>query len=304
MLSFNNENEQKLDSDWNRPGLLKFPKLKSQLKRESKIHRDIYKEIVEKFRSRHVDETLHKIKRYDVEINLQRMLYKNDKYIGLTRNRHKESSIFGNKSLNKLNLGQITGEESLYNSCHRFEQYSKRFEERCLNEIFEANIYNHGIKNKKSSNENKKNEETDDEDKRNYYNSSSITKINKSQSVKIPIKAQSPIKQFISSSVIDFNKNAGRTSTIIESNPSNMNGISSLRNNESRFNMESILKSNSKGLLKPKKHVVIAANMRDKIVLPSIKKNNKNDENNAKDDYKDDFDDELKDINDDDHDDK
>ena len=63
MFLFSDENNQ-FSSDWNKPGLLKFPKLKPQLKQEAKMHREIYKEIVEKFESRRIEDLTYKIKRY------------------------------------------------------------------------------------------------------------------------------------------------------------------------------------------------------------------------------------------------
>jgi hypothetical protein len=218
------------------------------------------------------------------------MLYKNDKYIGLCRNKIKESSIFGNKSLNKLNLGQIMNDEGILNSCRRFEQYSKRFEERCLNDIFEANIYKDKNKNKLESDTNRK--EDEGEDKRNYFNSSSAVKLNKSQSLKLTNK--SPTKYLTSESITDFQVNAGRTSTMIESN-----NPSSLRNNDSRLNTQSLTKSNSRAMLKPKKQVIAVSTIKSKTILPPIEPKGTKKEK-GKENYENDFEDEE--FNDDDED--
>ena len=227
----------------------------------------------------------------DVEINLQRMLYKNDKYLGLCRNRHRESSIFGNKSLKKLNLGQMMNDEGILNSCRRFEQYSKRFEERCLNDIFEANIYRDDKNKNKFESDKHKEKLEEEEDKRNYYNSSSEVKLNKSQSLKLANKPT--VKQLTSESVSDFHLNAGRTSTMIESN-----NPSSLRNNDSRLNTQSMIKSNVNAMLKPKKQVVIAATVKNKIILPPIDPKATKKEK-GKDNYEDDFEDEVLDDDED-----
>jgi hypothetical protein len=63
MFLFNDENNR-FSSDWNSPGLLKFPKLIPQLKQEAKLQRKIYKDIVEKFESRRIEDLNYKIKRY------------------------------------------------------------------------------------------------------------------------------------------------------------------------------------------------------------------------------------------------
>ena len=258
MFAFNEENRNKLDSDWNQSGLLKFPKIKPQLKEERKIQRDIYKDIMEKFETRRAQETEHKINRYDVEINLKRMLYKNEKYLGLCRNRHKVPNMFGNKLLGKLkNLEEMTGiSDGMLNPCRRFEQYTKRHEDRCLKEIFEPHV-----KRNRNSKFNRIDENVNDlnEDDKRASSNNNGSRLVKSQSLKV----NSNTKQFVSNSVSDFHINASkqRTSTMIES----------LKLSDSRLNTESITKK-PLASLKPKRHQISLESVKNKILLPPIQK--------------------------------
>jgi hypothetical protein len=265
---FNDDDHHKLDADWDKPELLKFPNLVPQLKKERKVHRELYKEITEKLESRRYTDTSQQLKRYDVEINLQQMLYKNEKYLGLCRNKRKIPNIFGNAIMNRLknngkfNANELAFEDQGVHSCRRFEQYSKRYEERCLKEIFEPNL---------KSNRKLAKLYEDDDDKNNYNNHSHNVK---------PI-INTSVNKFLSASVNDFSISAAqqRQSTMIEPNVK-----------PTTTTVENVVKSfasASMTMLRPKQQIA-QASMKKKAVLPAISK-----QKNENYDFDDDNDDEL-----------
>jgi hypothetical protein len=69
-------------SDWSNDETFEFSKIKNNLKEERRNHRKSHKNIIDKLRSRVSDDDIENLHRYDVQINLKRMLYNDEKYIG------------------------------------------------------------------------------------------------------------------------------------------------------------------------------------------------------------------------------
>jgi hypothetical protein len=90
-----------MDCDWSRKELLKFPKLDTYLMNEKKRQKELFNSVVEKQKNSYQKQVDSILSRYDVEINLKRQMFSNQRYLGIGRNKPK-SSFFSPFVMNRI----------------------------------------------------------------------------------------------------------------------------------------------------------------------------------------------------------
>ncbi len=97
--------KEKVFKDWNVSELLHFPHLEPSLEKEKHKQREIYETLRKECVERNLKETEAKIDRIDVEINLDRLMQKDIRYMGLIRSRGGTVSIsnfFNTQIMNRI----------------------------------------------------------------------------------------------------------------------------------------------------------------------------------------------------------
>ena len=156
ILDFNDDKKKKFQSDWNLDEL-SFPKIRVQLRRETEQHKTLHESILIRKRQEYLQEKNEKLDRIDVQMNLNRLLNTNDKYIGLCRHIKRPESIFGKVLMQKLKRDTAMGKyddpnkRPTYNfdeearMCHRFSSNSQRFEDSYLQKVYESKPERHSV---------------------------------------------------------------------------------------------------------------------------------------------------------------
>ena len=111
--------------DWSKSDLLYFPKIEPLAKSQKKKNKQIYDSLVKEHAKRSLKKYGEALNHLDVELNLNRLLEQDPKYLSIGRNRPKQNSCFSSIILHK-----IMHDAHLIAKFQNNQEFVKRFETR------------------------------------------------------------------------------------------------------------------------------------------------------------------------------
>jgi hypothetical protein len=118
--------------DWSGEDLLVFPRMQSYMERERRKQREFYRNLQREAYQRRLKEEEMIIKRIDVDMNMDRLMFQDTRFQGLRRRKQIMSKVFG-----KIMMTRIVTDAAMLNKYKDNpgfeERYNARLEERVVN---------------------------------------------------------------------------------------------------------------------------------------------------------------------------
>ena len=125
--------KEKVYVDWSVSDLLDFPKLEPALEKEKYKQKEQHSALRKESKEREEREIVEKLQRIDVQMNLERMMQQDQKYIGLSRRKPLISDFFS-----KVTMNRIFHDAHLLMKCEKNEAVQAQLKKR-----FAATIHNY-----------------------------------------------------------------------------------------------------------------------------------------------------------------
>jgi hypothetical protein len=117
--------------NWAHSNLLSFPNAESNLKRERRKHRQSFNDLCREAQLRKLRDDEETVKRLDIEMNMERLMFQDKRYRGLCQRKPFISSVFGKIMMNRI-IYDAQMIERYKDNAELQERFKSRVEERIM----------------------------------------------------------------------------------------------------------------------------------------------------------------------------